>query len=78
MYNYMDVVNITDTHEIVNLGPCPCEGPCERGVGKAAMGERAQEGQGEMARKMKMKRWYSKASHAVYYFSYSCKIIYIK
>ena len=40
MYNYMDVVNITDTHEIVNLGPCPCEGPCERGVGKAAVGER--------------------------------------
>ena len=25
----MDVVNITDTHEIVNLGPCPYEGPCE-------------------------------------------------
>ena len=38
MYNYMDMVNTTDTHEIVNLGPCLCEGPCEGHV-KVGMGK---------------------------------------
>ena len=50
MYNYMDVVNITDIYEIVNLGLCLCEGPGEGhvkvGMGKGCHGWKSVRGAG--------------------------------